>query len=216
MRIFYNVTRAFLLRRANAFTLSELLIALAVLGIITTFTLPKLFQQFEQQQFRAIHKELIASVNSLTLQGINEGSITDTNGGLGPYLLGNLNAVTTCNTNGILQGCYAGVSITGGAGSNGLGHFDQPSVILPNGAVISGLSNFAGEKLIGIDANGTKPPNEIGRDVVLFHACHLRAGCPYYGASHPGKAIGTDSLVAAQDASWGLIQLTYFNSLFTQ
>ncbi|MBY0449454.1 MAG: prepilin-type N-terminal cleavage/methylation domain-containing protein [Cyanobacteria bacterium] len=45
-----------------AFTLAELLISLAVLGIIAVFTIPKLLSVNEEQKNRAITKEIASSV----------------------------------------------------------------------------------------------------------------------------------------------------------
>lgn len=44
-------------RSAKAFTLAELLIALAVLGVIATFTIPKVLQSQQDERYNAIAKE---------------------------------------------------------------------------------------------------------------------------------------------------------------
>ena len=46
-----------------AFTLTELLIALTVLGLIATFTIPKLLNNYQYSQANAIAKEAASSVN---------------------------------------------------------------------------------------------------------------------------------------------------------
>lgn len=45
------------------FTLAELLIALAILGVIATFTIPKILQAQQNQEKHAIYKETIAALH---------------------------------------------------------------------------------------------------------------------------------------------------------
>jgi len=57
------------------FTLAELLIALAILGIIATFTIPKILSAQAEQKKRAILKECYATVTSLFIEGRRSGDI---------------------------------------------------------------------------------------------------------------------------------------------
>jgi prepilin-type N-terminal cleavage/methylation domain-containing protein len=50
------------MRKAPAFTLAELLIALAILGVIATFTIPKVLQSQQDQRFKAVGKEAVATI----------------------------------------------------------------------------------------------------------------------------------------------------------
>ncbi len=49
-------------RSVSAFTLSELLISLAILGVIATFTIPKVLQSQQDDRFNAVGKEGMASL----------------------------------------------------------------------------------------------------------------------------------------------------------
>lgn len=51
------------LTRSQAFTLAELLIALAILGVIATFTIPKLLQQQGDEKLKAIGKEAAGMIS---------------------------------------------------------------------------------------------------------------------------------------------------------
>src|SRR5688572_4288913 len=53
---------------AKAFTLSELLIALAILGVIATFTIPKVLQAQQNNQFKAIGKETAGMMSDAFMQ----------------------------------------------------------------------------------------------------------------------------------------------------
>ena len=48
---------------ANGFTLSEVLIALVILGVIATFTIPKVLQSQQSSQYSASAKEMMAMVS---------------------------------------------------------------------------------------------------------------------------------------------------------
>lgn len=51
------------LRAVPGFTLAELLIAMAILGVIATFTIPKVLQSQSDQKFKAIAKEAAGTVS---------------------------------------------------------------------------------------------------------------------------------------------------------
>lgn len=51
-------------QRQSGFTLAELLIALTILGLIATFTIPKILVSQQKQTYNVAEKEAIASVSS--------------------------------------------------------------------------------------------------------------------------------------------------------
>jgi len=54
----------FLKRKTAGFTLAELLIALAILGVIATFTIPKVLSSQQNTQYNAAAKEMAAAVSA--------------------------------------------------------------------------------------------------------------------------------------------------------
>ena len=110
----------------KAFTLTELLVSLTVLGLIATLTLPHLFASFDRAKKRAVFKEayqaLAEAVHSSTMEG---GTVFD--------IIDKLNPKKICRTNALTEGCtqYSG----GGYEQN------EPGVVLATGATIFGLTS---------------------------------------------------------------------------
>ena len=76
------------LKRRKGFTLAELLISLALLGVIATFTIPKVMVGFQNQQSLAEAKETVAMMTGAFQKAQADGIITgDTRlSDLTPYL----------------------------------------------------------------------------------------------------------------------------------
>lgn len=58
------------------FTLAELLISLAILGIIVTFTVPKILYVQQNQKYQAIGKETVGMVSGAYQQALATGSVS--------------------------------------------------------------------------------------------------------------------------------------------
>lgn len=58
------------------FTLSELLISLAILGLIAVFAIPKVVQALTEQQLKAAGKEAISTLYSVLFEGWRTGELT--------------------------------------------------------------------------------------------------------------------------------------------
>ncbi len=59
----------------QGFTLAELLISLAILGVIATFTIPKILSSQQNSKFNAIAKETIASISAAYQQAQLDGVV---------------------------------------------------------------------------------------------------------------------------------------------
>jgi prepilin-type N-terminal cleavage/methylation domain-containing protein len=60
----------------SGFTLAELLISLAILGVIATFTIPKILTSQQNAQYNALSKETIAMVAAAYQQAQLAGTVT--------------------------------------------------------------------------------------------------------------------------------------------
>ena len=95
----------------HGFTLSELLIALGILGVIATFTIPKILNSQANSQKTAVFKEAIATVVDINYSGSLQGEITCPN--RRDYFLDRINAIQICNTDSEAQGCWPQASFAG-------------------------------------------------------------------------------------------------------
>jgi type II secretory pathway pseudopilin PulG len=146
------------------FTLAELLIAVAILGEIATFTIPKIISSQQNGQRKMVFKETLATISALSAAAGRDGGLTDTTSEKA-FFRNNLNYVKLCDTDVYTQGCWAEA-----AGGNADGY------VLPNGASIISINGMLPEETITIDWNGTAPPNLSGNDRLFFTIC-LRGTC---------------------------------------
>lgn len=165
----------------NAFTLAELLIALAILGVIATFTIPKVLNSQVDTKRKAILREIVASVNEAGYQGYIKGEILS--GYNGSYIMEHLNAVKLC-ANAQTDGCFS-QNATEAAWERA-----EPGMILHNGASVAGLNDNVGvQNGVIIDWNGPELPNQAGEDQMFLEFCYS-AGCAdgqRPGTLHPSQ-----------------------------
>jgi prepilin-type N-terminal cleavage/methylation domain-containing protein len=133
----------------KGFTLAELLIALAILGIIATFVIPKIISSQQSGKKQAIFKETIGALSEATyLACINPPDPSMT---IYAYYASKLNTLKQCPTNAQAEGCD--IIDT------------EPGFLLHNGASVAGVRDVLGSSDgIVIDYNGLAGPNLGGDD----------------------------------------------------
>lgn len=188
----------------KGFTLAELLISLAILGVIATFTIPKVISAQQNQQKTAVLKETIAAISGVLMQGLQTGQL-DPASNTDTYFLSNLNAVKLCSTNSETEGCWD-VATQGSRMER-----DEPGLIMHNGATVVGF-NDSGNPSNGvmIDWNGTAGPNLQGDDQLHIAYCvtdSCSSGWVYGGGPTKPGAVGVDRNATASD-------ITLFHSLY--
>jgi prepilin-type N-terminal cleavage/methylation domain-containing protein len=141
----------------TGFTLTELLISLAVLGVIATFTIPKLLNVVGDGPKKAILKETIASIQAAAYQASIENGVASTADAFN-YLAKHLNYVKACPNNTRAEGCRSTNIAPLPAGSS---WSDEPGFLLQNGAIVTVYytDNTHGTS-INIDINGDSAPND--------------------------------------------------------
>lgn len=148
------------------FTLSELLIALAILGVIATFTIPKVLQSQQDKKFNSIAKEVAAMVSDVYQTQKLRGQVSSATqfGHLTPFM----NYVAT-DTSSNIDDVYTLNNLSCNAGF--------PCLRLHNGAVIlwENGQSFGGTAttnavwfLLDPDGTPSSTTNGPGKSVSLF------------------------------------------------
>lgn len=148
------------------FTLAELLIALSMLGIIATFTIPKLLNNTANNQKTSVLRETISTLSEAIYTGTKTNQFTGTPAS---YFLNTLNAYKQCPANANTEGCWSHVHF------DGLSNY--PGMILHNGATVnfSPTTSGSGGQMAGylyIDWNGADAPNTHGNDQMVLCYSH--------------------------------------------
>jgi type II secretory pathway pseudopilin PulG len=149
--------------KSLAFTVSELLIALGILGLIATFTVPKVLHSIDEASYRTALKEVEGVIQTVANEAYTQGYT----GSRFNYYREKMNTVKVCtNPNGITQGCMVLPE-----GSGDISEYNENALVLPSGVTIGAINNntFRGSgDGWRIDLNGTKPPNTEGIDILRW------------------------------------------------
>ncbi len=132
----------------KGFTLSELLVSLAVLGLIAGLTVPTVWASVKQSQDRALFKTTIRTLNEATMRIASDPP-----------------ALPVGSTTWDLYDLYLNSADDDRAAT---------SFTLPGGVVVGSfnepLTTFDLSGIV-VDVNGSAPPNAIGKDKLFLTAC---------------------------------------------
>ena len=185
--------------KKTAFTLAELLIALAILGVIATFTIPKVLISQQNSTSNAIAKETIAAVSAayrvyqLERQTSGSTNLTD----LTPYLnyvsVDTTSLVDNHETNSTPVDCASTICLK-----------------LHNGAILYGWSTtFAGTSATNaiyyyIDPDGVDGGSTTGPSKALVMFLYFNGKTTNYGNILPGttSSYGVHTVCPGCDPTW--------------
>jgi prepilin-type N-terminal cleavage/methylation domain-containing protein len=157
-------------KKLVAFTLAELLIALAILGLAAGFTIPKVLTASNNAQTKAILKEDIGIISTVLQKCEAENrlytqSASKLNNSVHGCFLDHLNTVSSDYCQNNISACNVG------------------GVVLHNGSTLS--LNY-GYPIISVDVNGSAPPNVVMQDRFDLMYC-TSDYCYAYQAYMPNK-----------------------------
>jgi prepilin-type N-terminal cleavage/methylation domain-containing protein len=153
--------------KQKGFTLAELLIALGILAVISTFAIPKILASQANSQKKAVIREVVAALNDVTYQAVLKRDPALTPANMYVYYRDHLNVVRACpgSVNGPAndEKCWTQPFNVSGA-------FAFQGFVLHNGATLASFTNccdLGGGQIgntIAVDWNGPAPPNVYGED----------------------------------------------------
>jgi prepilin-type N-terminal cleavage/methylation domain-containing protein len=189
-----------MLARRPGFTLAEVLIAVALLGIIAMFVVPKLLSIQTMETRRVVFKESAAAISQVFYTALQNGELDENTSST--YFVSHLNGLKKCIGNSSAEGCWDLARqgpIVGGP------EHTEPGVVLANNAQIVGINNFFrvedsvwaanGHGLINafaIDWNGVAGPNTLGDDQLQILYCGEPPGrsCTFFDNTLRGGQLG--------------------------
>lgn len=172
----------------KAFTLAEVLLTLAIVGIVAALTIPTLLFNVSDSSMKAQYKTDFSEVSQAVLSikndnGTLKGVFTDANTTMNLFK-GKMNISKSCygddiksncwHNDGVVKTLYGEDSIVGPSVLDGAMITSRGSLILTS-EMTSGCSNNGYRKnsemycaSFFIDVNGFKAPNTIGKDILGF------------------------------------------------
>lgn len=161
--------------KVQAFTLSEVLLVLSVIGVVAALTIPTLVQKISDDQYRAAWKKNYSALSQATnlMLATNGGDLANTfttDESLRNEYTKHMNFVRTCETTNTLGNCWHG---TAGKFLNGTSAVwtSYPGAILNDGTLVrvsklmASNPSISAFNVICVDVNGYKGPNTIGKDI---------------------------------------------------
>lgn len=147
----------------RGFTLSELLISLAVLGLISALTLPTIVNNVNKARNDALFKESFTALSTAVMEGVQTGMITDA-GNTSPFpMVGNVHAMRAINYIATKMNATPYNYNVSGYGYPADNTTGLQTFQLPNGVVIrsfhGGHHAYDNRTHFVIDINGIAPPN---------------------------------------------------------
>lgn len=156
-------------RKNKAFTLAEVLITLAIIGVIAALTIPALLDYTKDIELKSGLKEFYSLLNSAQNQAIQSdnyvfgASLDNDVLELSKYI----SIVKTCQNGGtgmIGLGCWYNDTSANAMLQMYASGWNESGGILKNGMIFHIDPNWA----IIVDVNAFKGPNQPGRDVWIF------------------------------------------------
>ena len=199
-------------KRKTAFTLAEVLITLAIIGIIAAMVIPSLLNNINNMQYVTALKKIYSSLSQATQRIVNEEGGTmeglcDSNSCMKDLFLEYMIGVKSCeitSTNGCWHKSKKWFSFSG---SPVYSTEESMSVLVGNDGSLIEFMNVAKncnskiESLtvpvacarMRVDVNGYKSPNTVGKDIFDFYLLKNRvvprggendaASCPDWGCA---------------------------------
>lgn len=154
--------------RKTAFTLAEVLITLAIIGVVAAIVLPTLINNSKEAEFHAAWKKKFAEFSQAAKMADKDGIML--------HDICDYNHREEClndflNYMRYTKKCWNGVPVLGVCFASNPLFLNKVSAAYatnPAGAILPDGSSFAIDVDIQVDVNGPKPPNVWGRDIYVI------------------------------------------------
>lgn len=178
--------------KLRAFTLSEVLLVLSVIGVVAALTIPTLIQKVSDDQYKAAWKKSFSAFSQATslMLANNGGDIENaftTDDTLRNEYTKHMTFVKTCDSASTAGNCWSSASAFKHLYGGTAGISGSASGILSDGTLVRvgkaiGVNpSISAFNTIAVDVNGLKGPNTIGKDI--FYIWVTNSGAKPWGIS---------------------------------
>lgn len=192
-------------RKCSAFTLTEVLIAIAIVGVIAALVLPTIVTKYQNNVYEHMYNREVNTIeDSIKTLAVNENKVTffdtmmysDTEpisyeDNAGKYMKKYLRIAKYCGDNNTTENCFAKNYYEYNNGRKDYTPvYKGACAILKNGVSICMIPQVNANSITGIiDLNGAKGPNVLGRDLREFTIS------PQY---REGRSTTTSGIIATE------------------
>lgn len=167
------------MKRKFAFTLTEIMIAMGVIGIISAITVPTLVNNYTKKanatQIRKFAQEIATAADMYTTENskthLKHTGIYNSVGNANTFITSKFKVTKNCGASG--SGCFADNyrSISNASSLEKFNCTGSISYVLTNGVAICARATNSGSNYVQfyVDINGTRAPNIGGRDMFMFY-----------------------------------------------
>lgn len=178
----------FNIKSIKAFTLAEVLITLAIIGVVAALTIPTLINKFQDQQFKTAYKKAYATANQAWMKAYSEGLLTECDtwqdSGSNTCNADNFKAFKSemkvskdCGTD--TASCW---NMSGEKSWNNSFPTTDALTFIDNSGVVWTKNQPSPAAEVSIDTNGNKGPNQFGKDraifVLLYYSSSVNSSYP--------------------------------------
>ena len=179
-----------------AFTLAEVLITLAIIGVVAAMTIPTLITNFEKKErITKLKKSYAEFINLLQLSKVDNGEVSawtfpnnyeldEIKRFADTYIVPYYKNIKTCD--GLCDSNYEWYKLNGNAEQ--VEYVGEYQIQLPNGSYLTsktgqktGVAGTVGIVHFYLDTNGKAGPNKLGKDIFLLSTLDQYSGHYLYG-----------------------------------
>ena len=182
--------------KKNAFTLAEVLLTLAIIGVVAALTIPAVVTKVTKDQYVVGLKKAYNTLKAVEREAIQEhGSLENWSWSTGgdptadfeKYFLPRFDVLKNCGAT-TEEGCFAtGLTFLNGITWGNLNDTLHYKIVTSDGMSwayykTGNTSPLAYRGVFFVDVNGLKGPNRMGRDIFRFYIFPSNLGINPYGS----------------------------------